>query len=50
MTVPGQDRKFPYSNAVFDRLYETQKDLGVRDSDVVPPVLDSLPTLEELLK
>ncbi|MFP6764006.1 MAG: hypothetical protein VB858_10315 [Planctomycetaceae bacterium] len=49
-TIPGQDHKFPYSDAVFDRLYANQKDLGERDSDTVLPIYDTLPQLEELLK
>jgi len=50
MTIPGQDRKVPYSNAVFDRLSADQSDPGNRDSGQRQPIRGRMPNLEELLK
>jgi hypothetical protein len=50
MTIPGQNFKNPYSNAVFDRLYAGRENTGDRDSDQVKPIYSQLPKLEALLK
>ncbi|MDA1017429.1 MAG: hypothetical protein O3A00_23605 [Planctomycetota bacterium] len=50
MTIPGQDFKNPYSNAVFDQLYAGRENTGDRDSDQPKAIYPQLPKLEALLK
>ena len=50
MTIPGQNFKNPYSNAVFDRLYAGRENTGDRDSDQPKAIYPQLPKLEALLK